>query len=108
MVYYNRPNFAFSFPLIFSYLVRIVYGIIAFLIGLRFIFLLLGANRSQGFVAWIMANSYPLVAPFQGIFPTPVLSTGFIIDIASLIALLVYGFIAYLIDAAVNFLAFGE
>ena len=49
----------------------IIYGLTAFieaLLGLRFLFRLLGANPANGFVDWIYDWSTPFAAPFAGIF----------------------------------------
>jgi hypothetical protein len=43
-------------------------GFIELLIGLRFLFRLLGANADSSFVHWIYSWSTPLVTPFAGIF----------------------------------------
>ena len=44
----------------------IIIGIIEAIIGLRFVFLLIGANPSSQFVSWIYSWSNPFVAPFAG------------------------------------------
>lgn len=79
-------------------IVSIVFGLIEITIGLRFLFLLLGANFESGFVAWIYNVSNPLVAPFGTIFGhtnKAIAGTldGTIFEPASLIALVVYGLI---------------
>jgi len=78
-------------------------GFIEVLIGLRFIFLLLGANPASGFVQWIYDWSAPLVAPFAGVFghAATVRGPGVVIpsvfDWAALVALIVYGLILALL-----------
>ena len=74
-------------------LVNFVLGLIELLVGLRFILKLFAAG-SAPFVNWIYETSQPLVNPFIGIFPNPVLTGGFVIEFASLIALLAYALIA--------------
>jgi hypothetical protein len=80
----------------------IVYGIGGFievLVGLRFIFRLLGANPASGFVQWIYDWSTPFVAPFAGIFGQNATLTGrgvvttSVFDWTALIALIVIGLI---------------
>jgi hypothetical protein len=44
-------------------IVAIIIGIVQFLVGFRFVFLLLGANPSNAFVSWVYNLSSPLVAP---------------------------------------------
>lgn len=43
-------------------------GTITALLGLRFVFMLFGANRGHAFVDFVYNITYPLVAPFFGIF----------------------------------------
>jgi YggT family protein len=81
---------------IVSTLVNIVFGIIEFLLLLRFIFKFLVVNASTPFVAWIYATSASLVSPFAKILPDLKLG-GFVVDFSTLVALLVYAFIGYLI-----------
>lgn len=85
-------------------LTNIVIGIIELLLGLRLILLLLGANPSTPFVAWIYETSGILLSPFQGIFPTPVIEGRYILDVSALVALVVYAFIGYLIITALGYL----
>ncbi|MGI9027296.1 MAG: YggT family protein [Candidatus Saccharimonadales bacterium] len=51
-------------------------GFIELLIGLRFLFRLLGANGDSSFVHWIYSWSTPLVTPFAGIFGQEATVTG--------------------------------
>lgn len=77
-------------------IIAIVFSIIEFLVGLRFVFLLLGANPNSPFVNWVYDWSTPLVAPFAGILgqsvTTPVGAViSSVFEPSSLIALIVYG-----------------
>ena len=80
--------------------VQLVYflgGLVEALLALRFIFQLLGANRGSQFVDFIYDLSQPLVAPFFGIFgSTPAFGVGRL-EIETLVALLVYAFVTYLV-----------
>ena len=75
-------------------------GFIEFLVGARFVLLLLGANPVTNFVTWIYNWSEPFVAPFNGIFgqsfaiTTPGIAIHSVVDWSSLVALIVYGLIA--------------
>ena len=84
-------------------LVYIVFGVVEGLILIRFILLLLAANPNAGFSNLIYNITAPLVAPFQGVFPTPV-SHNSVLEVASLLAIIVYALIAWavirLIDLA--------
>lgn len=72
-------------------------GFIGVLIGLRFLFRLLGANPASGFVQWVYDWSTPFVTPFAGIFGQEATVTGAgvvttsVFDWTALIALLVIG-----------------
>jgi hypothetical protein len=74
---------------------RVVYyigGVIIALIALRFIFLLLGANKGSGFVDFIYNVSGIFVAPFVGIFGEPTFGVSYF-ETSSLVAIIVYGLI---------------
>jgi len=76
---------------------QIVYtigGIVVVLIVIRIIFELLGANPNAGFSNLIYTITAPLVAPFQGVFPTPQ-SHGSILDLAAVLAIIVYALLTW-------------
>lgn len=75
-------------------IVWFIIGLINILIALRFIFLLLGANRSAGFTDFIYSLSAPFVAPFTGIFGEPVYGES-VFEISSLLAILIYTLIGW-------------
>jgi len=77
-------------------LVNIVVGIIEFLLSLRFVFKFFVVNVGTPFVAWLYGVTAPLVSPFAKILPDFKLG-GFVVDFATLIALIVYVLIGYLI-----------
>jgi uncharacterized protein YggT (Ycf19 family) len=77
-------------------LVYIVFGIVEALILIRFVLKLLAANPNAGFSSFMYGITAPLVAPFQGVFPTPA-SNGSILELASLLAIVVYALIAWAI-----------
>ncbi len=80
-----------------------IVGFIEFLLGMRFVLRLFGANPASNFVAWIYDWSTPLVTPFAGIFgQNPTVHglgvvTRSVFDWTALIALVVYSFIGILI-----------
>ena len=65
-----------------------VIGVIDVLLALRFAFLLLGAQNT-GFASILYQVSYPFMALFKGIFPSPGSSTGYF-DTAAVLAVIVY------------------
>ena len=85
-----------------------IFGLIELVIGVRIIFEMFGANPSTPFVSWLYDVSRTLLYPFQGIFPSPVLRGGFILDMSAVVALLVYALIAYLISELVRFISYNS
>lgn len=89
-------------------IIYVIGGIIETLVGLRFLFEVLGANPAAPFVAWIYNWSTPLVAPFSGIFgQNPVITgqgavTSSVFDWTAVVAFIVYGIIFSLISAVVT------
>jgi uncharacterized protein YggT (Ycf19 family) len=76
---------------------QIVYtigSIVAVLLVIRIIFELLAANPNAGFSNLIYTITAPLVAPFQGVFPTPQ-SHGNILDLAAVLAIIVYALLTW-------------
>lgn len=88
-------------------LVYAIGAIIEGIIGLRFLFKLLGANPNSGFVSWIYSWSSPFVAPFNGIFGQDNTSTGAgtavtgVFDWSALIAFIIIGIIVAIISGAI-------
>lgn len=80
---------------------RLVYyglGVLESLLAFRFIFRLLGANPQSVFVAFIYALTRIFLAPFINIFKpfvTEGIETRAVFEPATLIAMIVYGLIAY-------------
>lgn len=66
-----------------------IIGLINAIIALRFIFLLLGANRGAGFTDFIYSASAPFVAPFVGIFGEPVYGES-VFEVSSILAIVIY------------------
>jgi uncharacterized protein YggT (Ycf19 family) len=88
-------------------LLSVIVGIIQLLVGSRFVLLLLGVDPTNSIVDWIYHVSAPLVAPFNHIFnQSAVLTQGIsvesVFEIASLLALLVYGIVGSLLVRALS------
>lgn len=71
------------------------------------VLLAIGANLSSPFVAWIYSWSAPFVAPFAGVLgqgattvPAPGVVLQGVFDWAAVIALIVYGVLAWLLGRA--------
>ena len=76
--------------------VYIFFGVIEALVLIRFLLKLLAANPDAGFSNLIYGITAPLVAPFQGVFPTPT-SNGSVLEVAALLAIIVYALISWVI-----------
>lgn len=80
-------------------IIYVIGGVIETLVGLRFVFRLLGANPDNAFVGWIYDWSTPLVAPFAGIFGQTAtvagagVVTASVFDWTALIAFIIYALI---------------
>ncbi|KKP65640.1 MAG: hypothetical protein UR68_C0019G0019 [Candidatus Roizmanbacteria bacterium GW2011_GWA2_35_19] len=77
-------------------------GFIEILLAFRIILKFLGANQFSGFANFIYALSAPFTLPFVGIFQTSV-SLDLVFEWSSLIAMAVYGVVAYGIIALFQF-----
>jgi hypothetical protein len=77
-------------------LVYMIFGLIEGLIAIRFVLKALGANASAGFAQFIYGITAPLVAPFYGLFGNPA-SQGAVLEVHSIVALIVYALVAWLI-----------
>jgi uncharacterized protein YggT (Ycf19 family) len=81
-------------------LVYWVFGLVEGLILIRFILKAFGANPSAGFAEFIYGITAPLVAPFYGLFGNPS-AQGSVLELHSIVALLVYALLAWLIGKLV-------
>ncbi|GHO42623.1 YggT family protein [Ktedonospora formicarum] len=70
-------------------------GVLEIILLLRFIFRLLAANESNGFVKGLYELSFVFMGPFKGIFSDPGFGTGSVFEISTLIAMLIYALVAW-------------
>lgn len=92
----RRPAGFYSF----ANLVYLLFGILEALLLFRFVFKLLGANPTSAFVDFIYGVTAPFVSPFEGIFgktTTSGATTTAVFDPATLIAILVYALVAWVL-----------
>ena len=84
--------------------VTLIFGIIQTLIVLRIVLLLLNARESNDIVQFILNASQPFVAPFMGLFNVPdaLQSSGSILDIAAVAALVGWTILEAIVLWAVN------
>jgi len=81
-------------------LVHIVYflfGTLEVLLAVRVIFHLIGANPENGFASFINQASSPFVALFASLLNNPTLGTTGVLEVTTLIAMLVYAIVAWLL-----------
>jgi len=83
-------------PKLITVLINLITTLIEGLLVLRIILKLFGASTAASFVRWIYETSEPLLTPFVGMFPSPRLTSGFVVEFSSLFALMIYAFIGYL------------
>jgi uncharacterized protein YggT (Ycf19 family) len=88
--------------LFLSAITQFVFGLISIMIVLRIMMKMLGASTVAPFVAWLYETTEPLLSPFQGVFPTPQVTGGFVLEISALVALVVYGLAGFLINTLVT------
>lgn len=87
-----------------SFLTNVVFGFIEFLVGFRILLRLFGASSKAPFANWVYETSKPLLSPFVGMFPSPRLTGGFVVEFSALFGLLVYAFIAYGVSELIKYL----
>ena len=77
---------------------RVVYfvlGVLEVIMGLRFIFRLLGANQDSSFAMALYSLSYIFVSPFNGIFNDQTIGKVSVFEVSTLVAMLIYALIAW-------------
>lgn len=83
-------------------LVDVVVTLVEASLALRIILKLFAASRTAPFVQWVYETTEPLLAPFSGMFPSPSVSGGMVLEFSALFALIVYAFVGYLITQIVT------
>ncbi len=78
-------------------IISFVGGVILALLAVRFLLILLGANPANGFANFIYSVSHPLVSPFFGLFNYEQTLGTKHFEIATLVAMLVYGLVMALL-----------
>jgi len=87
--------------------IYLVFGLVEGLLLIRFILRALAANAEAGFAQAVYAITGVLVGPFVGLFGTPQITSGAALEVSTLIALLVYAGIGWLLARAA-WLIFGD
>ena len=76
-------------------LIYFVLGVLEVIMGLRFIFRLLGANPDNAFVSFLYNLSFIFVTPFNGIFNDQTIGRISVFEVSTLIAMVIYALIAW-------------
>lgn len=93
-------------PKFVVFLINLVASLVEGLLSLRVVLKLLGASTVAPFVRWVYETTQPLLAPFSGMFPSPRLPEGIVIEFTALFALMVYAFIGYLATELIKTLVY--
>jgi uncharacterized protein YggT (Ycf19 family) len=80
-----------------AWIIYTILGVVDVMIILRVLFKALAANADAGFTSFVYGVTDPLVAPFQGIFGTPQASNGSVFELSSVVAIVVYALVAWVI-----------
>lgn len=70
-------------------------GVLEVILGLRFIFRLLGANEGSSFTRALYDFSHIFVGPFNGIFNDQTIGSTSVFELSTLVAMLIYALIAW-------------
>jgi uncharacterized protein YggT (Ycf19 family) len=79
-----------------SQVVWLLGSILQAAIGMRILLKLMAANPDAGFARFVYALTEPFLWAFFGLLPTPG-ANGAVLEISSLVAMLVYGFLTWLV-----------
>jgi len=82
-------------------IVYFLFGALELLLAVRVILHLIGANAGNGFASFISGLSAPFVALFATLVQNPVLSGTSVLEVTTLIAMIVYGILAWLVGRVV-------
>ena len=75
------------------------------LLFLAFVLRLFGANPQADFTQWVYRSVTRSMAPFRGIFEPIVLSDQSVLDTSLLFAMIIYGIVALLLRAAIDWVS---
>lgn len=84
-------------------LIDVTAGIVEAILGFRLVLKLFAANPAAPFVEWIYRSSDPLVEPFRGMFVSPRVDSGSILEFSTLFAIMVYALAAFYVTQLVNY-----
>jgi len=80
-------------------------GLAELILGLRVVLRLFAANPEAAFVHWVYTTSDTLLIPFRNIFPVETISSsGFVLDLSALFAMLIYAVLGYAVISLLGLL----
>ncbi len=85
--------------------ISFVLGVVELLLLVRIVLIFFGANPEAEFTSLIYGWSAPLVAPFQGVFPNAISIAGGVLEVAAVLAMIVYAIAARVAEAVLRMLA---
>ncbi len=88
------------------WLVNLVIGFIEAAFALRIILLLLAANPSSPFVAWVYDTTQRLLGPFAGALPVFSIGRGAVIELSVILAMIAYSVLGWLIIRLLDIIFF--
>lgn len=81
-----------------------ILGLLEVILGLRFIFRLLGASTSSSFTMFLYNLAHEFISPFNGIFNDQTLTTHSVFELSTLVAMLIYALIGWGLVALIGVL----
>lgn len=84
--------------------INVILSITELFLGLRLLLKVFAAKAAAPFVGWIYETSEPLLYPFQGMFPSPSLEGGFVIEFSTLFAMVAYALLAWILIELIIFI----
>jgi YggT family protein len=82
-------------------IVYFLFGALLLLLAVRLILHLIGANADNAFASFINGLSAPFVALFANLVQNPALSATAVLEITTIIAMIVYAIVAWLVGRVV-------
>lgn len=79
----------------FTSLVYFLLGVLEVVLGLRFIFRLLGASEGSPFIRFLYDLSHPFVIVFNGIFNDQTIGSTGVFEVSTILAMLIYALIGW-------------
>lgn len=101
-VYHDRNQQRANIRYAATTLIYFLLGVLEVIMGLRWLFRLLGANADNNFISFLYSLSHIFVAPFNNIFNDQSLGRQGVFEFSTLIAMLIYALIAWGLVALIN------